>query len=107
LTDAEKSLDDVMRLAYARYSGERGFTPEEFRATASEVAGADLDAWFTRAVNSTEELDYSEMLDWYGLRFAAAQPDDPSNQWTLEPAPGATQEQVQHFHTLLAATPAR
>ncbi len=38
-TDGGKSLDDVMRLAYDRYSGERGFTPEQFRATIEEVAG--------------------------------------------------------------------
>ena len=31
-TAGKKSLDDVMRLAYKRYAGERGFTPEQFRA---------------------------------------------------------------------------
>jgi predicted metalloprotease with PDZ domain len=69
LTDGAKSLDDVMRLAYQRYSGERGYTPEQFRATASEVAGKDLGEWFQAVLDSTRELDYNEMLDWYGLRF--------------------------------------
>ena len=69
-TDGTKTLDDVMRLAYARFSGERGFTPEEFRATAREVAGTDLSAWFTRALDTTEELDYRDALDWLGLEFA-------------------------------------
>ena len=69
-TEGAKTLDDVMRLAYARFSEERGFTPEEFRATAQEVAGADLSRWFTRALDTTEELDYTEALDWLGLEFA-------------------------------------
>ena len=33
-TGGKKSLDDVMRQAYKRYGGERGFTPEQFRLTA-------------------------------------------------------------------------
>jgi len=69
LTNGAKSLDDVMRLAYQRYSGGRGYTPEQFRAIASEVAGADLSDWFQTVLDTTKELDYSEMLDWYGLRF--------------------------------------
>ena len=69
-TKGAKSLDDVMRLAYERYSGEKGFTAEQFRKTAEEVAGGDLRAWFKKAVGSTEELDYAEALDWFGLRFA-------------------------------------
>ena len=69
MTNGAKGLDDVMRLAFQRYSGARGYTPAEFRAVASEVAGGDLREFFRRALESTEELDYSEMLDWYGLRF--------------------------------------
>ncbi len=69
-TEGAKTLDDVMRLAYTRFSGEHGFTPAEFRATAQEVAGTDLSAWFARALDTTEELDYAEALDWLGLEFA-------------------------------------
>jgi len=32
-TNDKKSLDDLMRLAFERYSGEHGFTPEQFKAT--------------------------------------------------------------------------
>ncbi len=66
-----KSLDDVMRLAFARYSGAHGFTPQQFRDVASEVTGTDLGPWFARALDSTEELDYSEALDWFGLELRA------------------------------------
>ena len=71
-TNDAKSLDDVMRLALARYSGAKGFTPEDFRKTASEVAGTDLSAWFTRALETTEEVDYGPALAWYGLELTVA-----------------------------------
>jgi predicted metalloprotease with PDZ domain len=73
-TAGHKSLDDALRLAWQRYSGERGFRPEEIRHVFEEVAGADLGAWLDRAVDSTEELDYAEALAWYGLRFAESDP---------------------------------
>jgi predicted metalloprotease with PDZ domain len=68
-TNGAKTLDDAMRLAYSRYSGEKGYTPGEFYKTMSEVAGVDLTPWFAEVVDTTKELDYSEALDWFGLRF--------------------------------------
>jgi predicted metalloprotease with PDZ domain len=69
-THGARSLDDVMRLALARNPVERGYTPAAFRAAASETAGTDLSGWFARVFDSTDELDYREALDWFGLRFA-------------------------------------
>ncbi len=69
-TGGARSLDDVMRLALVRNPVERGFTPADFRAAASAVAGTDLSAWFARVFDSTAELDYGEALHWFGLRFA-------------------------------------
>jgi predicted metalloprotease with PDZ domain len=69
-THGAKSLDDVMRLALARNPAGAGYTPAAFRAAASEVAGADLSAWFAQVFDSTAELDYREALDWFSLRFA-------------------------------------
>ncbi len=65
----ERSLDDVLRLAWRRYSGERGFTEAQFRQTVEEVAGRATAEWLERAVGSAEELDYHDALDWLGLRF--------------------------------------
>lgn len=81
-----KSLDDVMRAAFARHSGARGFTEAEFAALASATAGADLSGWFARVIHGTGELDYQPMLDWYGLAFAdsgskPADPKDPPRAW--------------------------
>jgi predicted metalloprotease with PDZ domain len=69
-TRGAKSLDDVMRLAYQRYSGQRGFTPEEFEAVGAEVGGKALGDWLHRFTNTTEELDYKPALEWTGLAFA-------------------------------------
>ena len=71
-TNGTKSLDDVMRAAYAKYSGTRGYTPEEFRAVAEQVAGTDLGAFWRTAITGTGELDYAEALETFGLRFRPA-----------------------------------
>jgi predicted metalloprotease with PDZ domain len=71
-THGARSLDDGMRLALQRYAGEKGYTADEFYAVMSEVAGIDLRPFFARAVDSTEELDYREALDYFGLRFRPA-----------------------------------
>lgn len=70
-SNGRRSLDDVMRLAYERYGGERGYTAAEFRALVGEVAGEPLDDFFARAVDATEDLDYEPALRYLGLRFAA------------------------------------
>ena len=69
LTHGRKTLDDVMRLALARYPLPGGYTPADFRAAASAVAGTNLDSWFAQVFDSTAELDYREALAWFGLHF--------------------------------------
>jgi predicted metalloprotease with PDZ domain len=101
-TGGAKSLDDVMRLAYKRYAGARGFTPEDFRKVAEDVAHADLREWFRRAVSSTEELDYDEALDWFGLRFASRSGQDAGTNWKLDLREDATGAQQAHLRALLA-----
>jgi predicted metalloprotease with PDZ domain len=100
-TKGAKSLDDLMRLAYKRYSGEKGFTAEQFRQAADEVAGVDVGGWIHKAVATTEELDYKEALDWFGLRFAPAE-EGAKKTWRLEVRPDATDEQRGHLRTWLS-----
>jgi predicted metalloprotease with PDZ domain len=98
VTAGKRSLDDVMRLAYKRYAGEHGYTPEQFQATAEEIAGVDLKAWFKSALASTDELDYADALDWYGLRFApleepqAKTSSEATNKAAVEPSQKAAVE---------------
>ncbi|HEX5761017.1 MAG TPA: PDZ domain-containing protein [Thermoanaerobaculia bacterium] len=63
------SLDDVMRRAFARWSGPSGYRHDEFLALLSEVAASPLGPWLQKALETTEELDYAEALAWFGLRF--------------------------------------
>ena len=87
-TAGARSLDDVMRAAYQKFSGPKGYTPEQFRAVAEEVAGTSLKAFWESAVEGTSELDYAEALAAYGLRFkpAGAAPADRGGR----PWPGIT-----------------
>lgn len=79
LSGGARSLDDAMRLALRNNPVERGFHPEDFERACSETAGKTLSDFFEKAFNSTEELDYTEALQWYGLRFQPQAPaDSPS-----------------------------
>jgi predicted metalloprotease with PDZ domain len=68
-TNGARSLDTGMQWAMQRYSGEKGYTPDQFYAVMSEAAGTDLKGWFAKTAESTDELDYTEALEYYGLRF--------------------------------------
>jgi predicted metalloprotease with PDZ domain len=83
-TGGARSLDDVMRAAYQKFSGTRGYTPGEFRTVAEEVAGVSLAAFWDVAIDGTAEIDYAEALDFLGLQFRAVEaprPDRPGRAW--------------------------
>lgn len=71
MTGGTRTLDDVMQLAYGRYSGTYGYTPEQLRTTIEDALGTDvnLNPWFDQVLDSVDELDYSEALDWFGLNL--------------------------------------
>ena len=75
-----KTLDDVMRTAYARYSEETGFTGEQFRALVSDVAGRDLSRWLRHALDTTDELDYAP-LAYVGLRLRDEEAASSGRAW--------------------------
>jgi predicted metalloprotease with PDZ domain len=99
-TNGRRSLDDVMRLEYKRWSGARGYTAAQFNQTVSDAAGFDAGALLHTLIATTEEVDYVEMLEWFGLRFGAS--DDPAKAWTLEARPDATPAQRAHLAALLS-----
>ena len=101
-TAGKKSLQDVMRLAYRRYSGARGFTADEFRKTAEDVARTDLADSFRSWLASTEEINYREALDWFGLKFAGS--SDATKPWQLAVRADASAEQAKRLRKWLGQT---
>ena len=83
-TDGNASLDDVMRTAYDRYSGKQGYTTEQWRAVASEVAGEDLTQWFRDVVDTAGDVPLADAAKWFGLQLVVDRPsEDPFAGWTL------------------------
>ena len=83
ISGGTRTLDDVMRLAYGRYSGTHGYTPEQLRATAQDALeiDANLNPWFDQVLDSVDELDYSEALDWFGLNLTMSESmDTPTDE---------------------------
>ncbi|UBM59467.1 peptidase M61 [Marinilongibacter aquaticus] len=68
-TQAEKSLDDVLRILYKRYYQElgRGYTDDEFQAVCEEVYGGDLDYFFKNYISGIEVPDYATILKSVGI----------------------------------------
>jgi predicted metalloprotease with PDZ domain len=93
LSGDKASLDDVMRKAYAKYSGQTGFRSGEFVAVAESVAGHPLKAWFASVIESPGEVDYAEALDEYGLDLARSETKDGA-KFVLSIAPGSDQPQA-------------
>ena len=69
VNNSAKSLDDALQLAYERHSGAKGYTMDQFYQTMSDAAGTNLRTFFAATAESTEELNYQEALEWFGLRF--------------------------------------
>jgi predicted metalloprotease with PDZ domain len=98
-TDGRRGLDDVMRRAYERFGSARGYTPDDFRGVAEEVAGIDLRDWFRMNVSSAQELSYDDLLECFGLRFVDA---TPTGSWTLEARPDPTPSQKRNLDAWLS-----
>jgi predicted metalloprotease with PDZ domain len=73
-TQDEKSLDDLMRSLWEKHR-DTGYTNEDVAAIAKELCGESLDDWLAKALKSSDELDYSKMLEWFGLEWKAREPD--------------------------------
>jgi predicted metalloprotease with PDZ domain len=67
-TDNRRGMDDLMRLLFARYAGERGYTGAELRAAVNELTGRDFSAFFGRWVSGAEEIPWNDFLSRIGWR---------------------------------------
>ncbi|MGB5714364.1 MAG: M61 family metallopeptidase [Waterburya sp.] len=64
----KRSLDDVMRLMWSRFGQkEVGFTETQLRDAIAEVAQVNLNDFFSRYIETTEELPLDDYLDPFGL----------------------------------------
>lgn len=77
ITDEDRSLDDVMRQAYAEFSGAEGYRTEDFYAVAEHFAGPSIRPKLERMVETTAPLDYGPALEFYGLEL---EPDEKEDQ---------------------------
>ena len=70
-TNGERSMDDLMRYLYNEYYKKlkRGFTDEEFRRAAEQVAGRKLDDFFNVGVNGSEPINYNAYFEPVGLQL--------------------------------------
>lgn len=75
----KRSLDDVMRLMWERFGQEEtGFSETQLRETIAEVAEENLDDFFTRYIETTEELPFDDYLEPFGLYLkTVAESDAP------------------------------
>lgn len=74
----QRSLDDVMLLMWQQFGqAEIGFTPEQLQQVIESVAGINLDDFFKKYVDGTEELPFNEYLEPFGLEVIG-EDDEPT-----------------------------
>lgn len=80
----QRSLDDVMVKMWERFGkSEIGYTPEELQKVIESVAGVDLEDFFARYINGTEELPLEEYLEPFGLEIKEEQNNSPYAGWKI------------------------
>jgi predicted metalloprotease with PDZ domain len=73
----QRSLDDVMRLMWSRFGQEEvGFSETQLREAIAEVATENLDDFFTRYIETTEELPFDDYLNPFGLYLKTVSESD-------------------------------
>lgn len=102
-TENRRSWEDVFRYLFARFAGERGFTPLDLIHSVNAVSGRDFQDFFRKYVSGAAEIpwnDYLERVGWHvefrdsvepvdlrlefvppGMAFGAPGPTD---QWRLQ-----------------------
>ena len=73
-SNGQRTMDDLMRLLYTEYykRQNRGFTDEEFRKAAEQVAGRKLDDFFDVGINSADPINYNAYFAPVGLKLVDA-----------------------------------
>ncbi|MBA3670453.1 MAG: M61 family metallopeptidase [Gemmatimonadaceae bacterium] len=90
-TSNRRSMDDVMRLMLARFSGGRGFTGADIQRAVVEACGCDVRRLFERHVRGVAPIDFEQHLRLAGLR--------PTISWV----PATTRERVPEMDMRIRA----
>lgn len=73
----KRSLDNVMQIMWQRYGqDEVGFQEAELRGIIAEVAEENLDDFFHRYIETTEELPFDKYLEPFGLYIKTTKDSD-------------------------------
>lgn len=67
-TAGVQNLDQAMRCAWKKYR-KSGFTLDDFNEIVIELAGQSMRNWLQQHILQTVELDYTNALGWFGVRF--------------------------------------
>jgi predicted metalloprotease with PDZ domain len=68
-TDGVRSMDDLVRAMFRRFSGERGFTGGDIENSAAELCGCDMHSFFDTYVRAGHGIDFNRYLGMIGLRM--------------------------------------
>jgi predicted metalloprotease with PDZ domain len=95
-TSGAKSLDDVMRVLFARH-GEPPGLPEDGVEKAAEEIAPGVTAWLDRAIRSTQELPLDEALGSAGLRAIVHAAKSADDKGSAEEHPSDTEKQPRSW----------
>lgn len=77
----KRSLNDVMCQMWQQFGREEiGFTPQQLQKTIESIAEKDLSQFFTRYLDTTEELPLAEYLQPFGLEIKEIRENSPTPQ---------------------------
>ncbi len=76
-SDAKLSLDDAMRFAYNEYykKKNRGYSDAEFKAILEKYTKQNLDDFYKRYINGTEDLPFAKYLNYAGFQLMVQDAD--------------------------------
>lgn len=68
----QRSLDDIMFKTWQKFGkDEIGYTPQQLQEIIESVAGCNLNDFFKRYIDGTEELPFHQYLEPFGLQLVA------------------------------------
>ncbi|MCU1278453.1 MAG: putative protease [bacterium] len=89
-TGGKRTMDDVMRLLWARFGKQgQGFADDRVQSLAEEASGLELGAFFDRHVRGRDEVDAERLLRTVGLALTPETEDEEGDD-KREPWLGVT-----------------